>query len=314
MHKIIAVQPFELEHIVLSKPFQLPLSVKKGFQLSIDAPTRLNVAQIQMLESDDEKSSVLGTSLPIVTKNQGSPDYCIGEFKFRYLESRQIGCGGFSGVYQGALFGLGYSDFPVAVRIAKLSLRNSAELVRENAILSRLKGARVIQTFCYGALPSSQNVFSVMERARGNVHELASEFEGDSRRVLNFLRTTLQGLADLHDRKIVHRDIKPKNIVITHGGTAKLIDFGHSLIGDGDSLGQDVNPYCPFAENATHLADVYALGLVAANLFSGIGETCEPEQALPGIRGASWQLFCLIMAMTYPEKNRFTAQEALLLT
>ncbi|EKX45746.1 hypothetical protein GUITHDRAFT_62151, partial [Guillardia theta CCMP2712] len=88
-----------------------------------------------------------------------------------------------------------------------------------------------------------------------------------------------QGLAYLHDSKIIHRDIKPQNIMVNSQGTAKLIDFGlskqeekskstsasRSCAGTKNWMAPEVNA----GEASSFASDVYSLGLVAFFVVTG---------------------------------------------
>lgn len=98
--------------------------------------------------------------------------------------------------------------------------------------------------------------------------------------LVNFLRQVLQGLCYLHDRQVVHLDMKPENIYLTNDGMYKIGDFGLvTCLADGEqscpSIGKDIlegdSRYLPLElleDNYEDLkkADIFSLGLSAYEL------------------------------------------------
>jgi len=142
--------------------------------------------------------------------------------------------------------------------------------------------------------------FIVMELVTGE--SLAENLRREGRltplRALEIVRDVAAGLAVAHDRGIVHRDIKPGNIMITDDGRVKLTDFGiaavlfeqSELTAAGHVLGTPgyMAPEACRGEPIDHRADLFALGIVLYEMLAGVTpfETKSPVEAIQQIAEA----------------------------
>ena len=87
-----------------------------------------------------------------------------------------------------------------------------------------------------------------------------------------------RALGAAHDNKLVHRDVKPQNVLIDHDGTAKVTDFGiartleeEGLTADGRVLGTTdyVSPEQALGQHVTGQSDLYSLGVVLYEMLTG---------------------------------------------
>lgn len=133
--------------------------------------------------------------------------------------------------------------------------------------------------------------FYVMEYHAGNLGALIGETyrtERPSRRLpvdraLDYIRQTLRGLSCLHDAGIIHRDIKPFNLLVTARDTIKICDFGLSrLRGEPYQGPSNLNLGSPYyaapeqeknPDSAAPSADLYPLGVMLYRMLTG----CLPE-------------------------------------
>jgi tRNA A-37 threonylcarbamoyl transferase component Bud32 len=101
--------------------------------------------------------------------------------------------------------------------------------------------------------------FLVMEYIHGrNLEQYAAQEHPGPRRAAGLLAEVARALAAAHRRGIAHRDVKPGNIVIDEGGTARLIDFG--LANLRDAWGEEVEPEGTIAGTTAYMAPEQARG------------------------------------------------------
>jgi eukaryotic-like serine/threonine-protein kinase len=218
----------------------------------------------------------------------------------RYALREKLGAGGQGEVWRAYDSQRG-SD--VAVKILHAAPARSevawAALVREHALASRLDHPAILKVF--PPERAGNDLMLPMELATG----------GDLRRlrgagyllVLPVLIEVAQALEHAHQRGVIHRDLKPGNVLFDAKGRAKLADFGAS--GIADAGGDPAKRASPFSaspqqlrgEAATPADDVYGLGALAYELLShypphyphfdarrmqeGPAPELQPAQAIP---------------------------------
>jgi serine/threonine protein kinase len=207
----------------------------------------------------------------------------------------QIGQGGMSSVWLAERNDARF-ERKVAIKFLKIALMGQAgeeRFKREGIILGRLTHPHIAELFDAGISPAGQP-YLVLEHIEG-VHidrycdnrQLAVES-----RVRLFL-DAVDAVAHAHANLVVHRDLKPPNILVRNDGQVKLLDFGIAkLIEDEDQLGNTpltaestriLTPEFAAPEQITGAAatvatDVYALGIMLYGLLTG----CHPWGA--GVR------------------------------
>jgi hypothetical protein len=130
------------------------------------------------------------------------------------------------------------------------------------------------------AAPDASHAYLVMELVPGEPlsSELAREGALPPDRVLDLLTQAAQGLSAAHAAGLVHRDVKPGNLLVTPDGQVKVTDFGIARAGDqvpltatGQVMGTAayLAPEQALGRPATPASDVYALGVVAYEMLTG---------------------------------------------
>jgi serine/threonine protein kinase len=200
----------------------------------------------------------------------------------RYLLQNSIGSGGMATIYRARDLQM---DRDVAVKVLSEVYSTDPKFVtrfqREARAASALKHPNIVQVYDYGQ--TDGNYYIVMELVEGT--DLRSYL--CSRGVLNVDRAIIiahdiaLGLGAAHRRGIVHRDVKPQNVLIGIDGSIKLTDFGivsvykdanaERLTTSGMTLGtvQYFAPEQAQGEIVSPAADVYALGIVMYEMLTG---------------------------------------------
>jgi len=192
-----------------------------------------------------------------------------------------LGRGAMGVVYKGYDRGIARS---VAIKaIAKSSLgadelKHVMQRFRHEAqAVGRLVHPRIVQIYDYGE--DDDTAYIVMELVNGKtLHErLSQEQRYEIREAGEIVRQLLDGIGHAHAEGVVHRDVKPSNILLNSDGRIKISDFGiarldsSSLTQVGDVLG---TPYYMAPEQflgveVNALADIYSMGVIAYELLTG---------------------------------------------
>ncbi|MGD8850077.1 MAG: serine/threonine-protein kinase, partial [Anaerolineales bacterium] len=196
----------------------------------------------------------------------------------KYDLVRKIGSGGMSSVFKAIDR---ESDRSVAVKVLPPGLDEEqsfkARFEREAKILMRLRHPNIVPILDFGEVDGVYYiVMPLMEvgtlRERINSGPLKPE-EG-----AHIVRQIAEALQYAHDMDLVHRDVKPSNILLDEEGNAWLSDFGTARVLDatanltGSSLigtPQYMSPEQARGDPVTPLADVYALGVVLYQMSTG---------------------------------------------
>jgi serine/threonine-protein kinase len=189
--------------------------------------------------------------------------------KDRYRLEQLLGRGGMASVW---LAGDEVLERPVAVKILSDTIASDPEFLarfrREAHVAAGLSHPNLIGVYDYAE--GGERPYLVMEHVPGeNLAERMSRGgEVDCERLA---RELLGALAHIHAAGIVHRDVKPQNLLIAPEGSAKLIDFGIALPKDATALTQTGNllgtaryiaPEVMSGEPATERSDLYSSGIV----------------------------------------------------
>jgi serine/threonine protein kinase len=199
----------------------------------------------------------------------------------RYRLGRRIAIGGMGEVWQAADTRL---DRQVAVKVLKPELSGDAELRQrfhaEARMAASLNHPGIAAVHDYGEAAGDHGAYLVMELVAGD--PLATILMRHSRlsteRTLDILGQAGGALQAAHERGLVHRDIKPGNILITPDGRVKLTDFGIARAVDAAPVTRNgmvmgtahyIAPEQAAGDEAGPAGDVYSLGVVGYECLAG---------------------------------------------
>ena len=201
-----------------------------------------------------------------------------------YRILREIGRGGMGAVYLAERDDEHYRQ-QVAIKLIKPGL--GGDVIRrrfrnEMQILAELNHANIARLFDGGETPDGLP-YLVMEYVEGRpINQYCDDQQLSTEQRLNLFCEVCAAVQYAHQHLVIHRDIKPGNVLVTSDGVPKLVDFGIAKLLDQKTFGSELTATAmPFMtpqyaspeqlrrESVTTATDVYSLGVVLYELLSG---------------------------------------------
>jgi FixJ family two-component response regulator/predicted Ser/Thr protein kinase len=195
----------------------------------------------------------------------------------RYKLVEVLGEGGMGTVYRAEDLLLG---MPVAIKVL------GSQLTRDEHAVSTLKEeARIAMQLSHRHIVRIHNLqkasghyFLVMEFVKGrtfrDILERYGRLPADT--VIQIVRVCADALAYAHRHRVLHRDLKPTNLMLSEDGVLKIIDFGVSCLVDAQRDAEEIigtpvymSPEHIRGETVDHRTDIYSLGIIAFQLLTG---------------------------------------------
>ena len=197
----------------------------------------------------------------------------------RYRLTEQIGMGGMAIVYKAVDLRTGHN---VAVKVLRPEFNEDAEFVgrfqREAEAASKMTHHNIVNLLDVGM--DGENRYLVMEYVQGKTLKTVIQERGKLSPALagQIAIRILSALEHAHRNGIVHRDIKPQNILVHADGHIKVADFGIARIANsstltkGDNVMGSVHYFSPEqakGEGANAASDLYSTGIVLYEMLTG---------------------------------------------
>lgn len=203
----------------------------------------------------------------------------------RYEIIERVGAGGMSDVYRATDHIL---ERDVAVKVLKSEFAEDAGFVSkfraEAQSAAGLEHPNIVNIYDVGS--EDGMYYIVMEYVEGITLKTYIEKKGhlNYKEVISIAIQVGRGIEAAHNKGIIHRDIKPQNIIISHEGKVKVTDFGIARAASSNTMSADVMGSVHYsspeqARNGyvTAQSDIYSLGIVMYEMATGVvpfdGET-----------------------------------------
>jgi hypothetical protein len=193
----------------------------------------------------------------------------------RYRIDALIGRGGMSDVYRGM-------DVVLQRQVAIKILTDRSEDLRKRFLREAQSMARLNHPNIVGVYDAAQNdgvSYIVMELVQGRTLATISPSELTVHTALRYILELLEALAFAHENNVVHRDVKPANIMVLSTGAIKVMDFGlsrrtsemSSVTNAGEIVGTIayLSPERFLGKIADARSDLYSVGVVMYEVFTG---------------------------------------------
>ena len=200
--------------------------------------------------------------------------------KYRILSP--LGSGGFGSVY---LAEDTWIDKKVAIKVPHRQNLDFGELLHEPRLLATLSHPNIVTVLT--AEKQDDIFFIVMEYVPGDTLEAVIDRDGtlDLPRALDYTCQICNAMDHAHKHGVIHRDLRPGNVLVTEQGLIKVADFGTSRFLEIAAHGTTVigsPPYMApeqFQGKAVFASDIYSLGVTMYQMFTGV---LPYETPMPG--------------------------------
>ena len=193
---------------------------------------------------------------------------------------RMLGCGGSSLVYL-ADRADGHFEQQAAIKIVRSDARLVEQFRRERQLLAELGHPSMARLIDGGACADGRPWFAMEHISGVRIDHYVEHRQLSLRDRLVLFEGVCEAVAYAHARELVHRDIKPGNLLVDEHGRARLLDFGIAM---ADGAGDDgvyramtpvyASPEQRYGNIVAKASDIYQLGML-------LGAMLMPERGLP---------------------------------
>jgi serine/threonine protein kinase/Tfp pilus assembly protein PilF len=286
--------------------------------------------QITSLETPDESfTKTLFTPVEDLTKGT--------LFAGRYEIIEELGKGGMGKVYKALDNEI---QVEVAIKLLKPEIASDEKIIErfrnELKIAREITHKNVCKVFHFGK--EEQSPYITMEYVQGEDLKSLIKKKGKlpKEEALGIAKQICSGLLEAHELGVVHRDLKPQNIMIDESGNAKIMDFGIARSVEAEGVTEEgmiigtpdyISPEQAEGEEADHRSDIYSLGVMLYEMITGDvpfkGDTAlsvalkhksqfplDPRKLNPEVSDDQSRL--ILICMEKSKERRYQSAEALL--
>ncbi|MDH7492752.1 MAG: protein kinase domain-containing protein [Candidatus Saccharicenans sp.] len=198
----------------------------------------------------------------------------------KYEILRSLGSGGFGSVY---LARDTWLDIKVAIKVPHKQSQELYKLLKEPRLQAALNHPNIVRVLA--AEKEKDVFFMVMEYVKGKSLEKILEKEKilEAERAVDIVKQIAYGVDHAHKNKIIHRDLRPSNILISEEGTVKITDFGTSAWLNSTQYASTrigSPPYMApeqFLGKASYCSDIYSIGCIFYEMIVGRPPIFDPD-------------------------------------
>jgi serine/threonine-protein kinase len=198
--------------------------------------------------------------------------FLLGQQVGKYQILKALGSGGFGTVY---LVKDTWIDKKLAIKVPHRQSLDFSELLREPRLLAALDHENIVRIVT--AEKADDYFFIVMEYVEGETLEAILEQEKiiDLSRAIDYSKQICAGVDHAHRQGVLHRDLRPGNVMLADGDQIKITDFGTSRfleIAEHASTIIGSPPYMApeqFQGRAVFASDVYSIGVIMYEMMTG---------------------------------------------
>ena len=198
----------------------------------------------------------------------------------KYEILRSLGSGGFGSVF---LAKDTWLNIKVAIKVPHKQSLELFKLLKEPRLQAALNHPNIVRMI--SAERENKIFFMVMEYIKGKTLEkiLMNEKTLDIEKAINYVKQIAYGVEHAHKNNIIHRDLRPSNVILSEDGTAKITDFGTSVWMSNISYASTrigSPPYMApeqFLGKATYVSDIYSLGCIFYEMLIGRPPIFDPD-------------------------------------
>ena len=207
--------------------------------------------------------------------------FLLGQTVGKYQILSNLGSGGFGTVFLAKDV---WIDKKVAIKVPHRQSGDFDDLLQEPRLLAALDHPNIV-----GILTAERvkgTFFIVMEYVKGESLEAVLDREKslDVPRALNYAVQILRGVEHAHEAQILHRDLRPANVLISESGAVKVADFGTSRFLEKAHATTVIGspPYMApeqFQGRAVLASDIYSVGVILYQMLTGTLPYFSPNPA-----------------------------------